>query len=151
MTTYIPRLLMALLISNSIACSSCDENGVVCDVDGHTQIQTRPDVAAVITSYTDYPLIADYETALQQFLDQTAVDRGYQSEQDCLNGADSTDPNWQADAATMQTYDLYCHITLNGVFGYTGNTRLPGERQVNPAPPPSIDEFLNSTLNLISW
>ena len=94
---------------------------------------------------------SDYNTALQQFLDQTAVDRGYQSEQDCLNGADSTDPNWQADAATMQTYDLYCHITLNGVFGYTGNTRLPGERQVNPAPPPSIDEFLNSTLNSISW
>ena len=100
---------------------------------------------------TDPADIVAYEMAVAQFLDQTAQQRGYQNEQDCLNGAASTDPNWQADAATMQTYDLYCHITLNGVFGYTGNTRLPGERQVNPAPPPSIDEFLNSTLNSISW
>ena len=117
------------------------------------EIEDSNDTAGVTAVYnaTQPYYESDYDTALQQFLDQTAVDRGYQSEQDCLNGADSTDLNWQADAATMQTYDLYCHITLNGVFGYTGNTRLPGEQQVNPAPPPSIDEFLNSTLNSISW
>jgi len=50
---------MYLLITNKIACSSCDQNGVVCDVDGHTQIQTRPDVAAVIALYVNQPIPAD--------------------------------------------------------------------------------------------
>jgi hypothetical protein len=151
MTVYNVDKLLSQLIAGGISCSGCNSNGVVWDVNGTTEIQTRSDVATIIASYTNQPTLSDYNNALQVFLDQTAIDRGYTSEQNCLNGASSTDPNYQADAATMQTYDLYCHVTLNGVFGYTGNTRLPGEKQLNPPPHPSIDEFLNSTLNSISW
>jgi hypothetical protein len=101
---------------------------------------------------TDPADIIAYEMAVQQFLDQTAQQRGYNNEQDCLNGSQqSDDRNWLADAQTMLAYDEYCHVTLKGVFGFTGNSRLPGERQLNPPAPPSIDEFLNSTLDTISW
>ena len=147
-------ILFQLLIKYGIQFSSCTDDGIVYGLNGVTQIQARPDVAWVITNYSTLQpeaVIEDYLTALAQFLDQTSVDRGYQNEQDCLNGSNSTDPAWQADATTMMVYDQYCHVTLNGVFGYTGNTRLPGERQMNPPPPPSIYEFLNSTLNTIGW
>ena len=112
------------------------------------------DTAGVQSVYdaTQEYYIEDYRVALQVFLDVTAINRGYDSEQDCLNGLGQVDDSqWNQDASTMLSYDLYCCRTLNGVFGYTGNSRLPGERQMNPPPPPSIDEFLNSTLNSISW
>jgi hypothetical protein len=63
---------------------------------------------------TDPADINAYKMALQQFLDQTAQQRGYNNEQDCLNGSQqSDDQNWLSDAQTMLTYDEYCHVTLN--------------------------------------
>jgi len=122
--------------------------------DAWFEVEDSNDTAGVQAVYdaTQAYYIEDYRVALQVFLDVTAINRGYNNEQDCLNGfAQADDSQWNQDASTMLSYDLYCHITLNGVFGYTGNSRLPGERQFNPPPPPSIDEFLNSTLNSISW
>ena len=109
-------------------------------------------IQTIVTNDSQSPAnLQDYQISLQKFLDQTAVDRGYQSKQDCLNGIGSQIAGWAQDAATMQAYADYCWQSLMGVFGYANNSRLPGDHQMNPTPPPSIDDFLNSTLNSISW
>ena len=49
--TFNTEKLMMELQNAGIVYGSCNSNGIVCDVDGMTQIQTRADVSAVLTAH----------------------------------------------------------------------------------------------------
>jgi len=90
-----PIILTEQILNARINISGCDSGGNVFDVDGVTQIQTRPDVAAIIAAYDP-----NYKTQAQ--IDQTAAVTNYK-----------TMPAW---AATMNMTDAAAYIN-NQIWG----------------------------------
>lgn len=112
---YDTTILSNNLTAAEIIFSGCNSDGIVWDLKNN-EIQTRPDVAAIIAAYNpDEIVIRAINQAVQNHLDATAQARGYDSMLSCVSYAASLMSIWSAegqaacdwrDACWQRTFDI---------------------------------------------
>lgn len=94
---YDTTILSNNLTAAEIIFSGCNSDGIVWDLKNN-EIQTRPDVAAIIAAYNpDEIVIRAINQAVQNHLDATAQAHGYNDMLACVSYATSLIPAWAAE------------------------------------------------------
>lgn len=101
---YNAQILSNYLTEAGIIFSGCNSDGIVWDLKNN-EIQTRPDVAAIIAAYNpDEIVIRAINQAVQNHLDATAQARGYDSMLSCVSYLLSGSQAWTEEAAAAAVW-----------------------------------------------